>query len=568
MSPAIGELLTRLRAEARASGRPLPDLLAEAPEAMAWSGDEWRQALGDFFHYPTVTAGGMERWMAEHGEPDFDALPLREALRAGCILWKTSHGYRLAAFADPLATRTQTAIEVRSGQPVRWYLAQPADLRTLLSRYEERASAWTSLDAVPEVPEVVLAGDDISLETLGREASLPVRAVNSTLYDAMKAGASDIHLESLAAGMQIKYRIDGVLLSAGEVAGAEAAAQVISRVKVMSALDIAERRIPQDGRFKARVRGREIDFRVSIMPSVFGEDAVIRILDKESLAGSTRSLRLDALGFDQVALEVIRGLVSEPYGMFLVTGPTGSGKTTTLYAALNEINDGQEKIVTIEDPVEYQLAGVLQIPVNEKKGLSFARGLRSILRHDPDKIMIGEIRDSETAEIAIQSALTGHLVLTTVHANNVFDVVGRFMHMGIDPYGLVSALNGIVAQRLVRQVCPDCARATVPGPALLAKSGLARVPVADWRFVKGAGCANCRDTGYRGRKAIAEYLLIDDELRDLIVNRAPLRDLKSVAASRGTRSLRHAVLDLVRTGETTLQEANRVTSVSASERRS
>ena len=554
-------LLVRLRDEARAAGRPFIALLNEAPETVSWTPREWLARLGPFFHYPVAGLDTLNAFVTEFGDPAFDRLDLRESLQTGCVLWKTSTSYAVAVFTDPLAVRTLSRIEGLAGQPVRWHLAHPAEVSRLLSRYEDETRAWTSLDTDATPAAASPDGDDISLETLGQDASLPVRIVNSTLYDAIKAGASDIHVETTAEGLQIKYRIDGVLLAAGDAIGGEAAAQVISRIKVMAALDIAERRIPQDGRFKAKIRGRKIDFRVSIMPSVFGEDAVIRILDKESLAGSMRSLRLDALGFDDDALAVIRSLVSEPYGMFLVTGPTGSGKTTTLYAALSEINNGQEKIITIEDPVEYQLAGVLQVPVNEKKGLGFARGLRSILRHDPDKIMIGEIRDRETAEIAIQSALTGHLVLTTVHANNVFDVVGRFMHMGIDPYGLVSALNGILAQRLVRQVCPACARERVPEAVLLSKSGLEPGRLGEWNFLEGTGCGQCRGTGYRGRKAIAECLVIDDELRDMIVNRAPTRELKAAATTRGTRSLRQSALNLVRAGQTTLAEANRVTSM-------
>lgn len=554
-------LLAELRAEALQSGRPFLEVLAESPSASSWTIPQWLSTLGDYFHYPTADMAGLDALRAEFGDPAFDCLDLREAMQSGCVFWKTPRSYAVAVLTDPLAIGSQGRIEALAGQPVRWYLAHPGDVGAMLARYEETARAWTTLEVDSTQAVAASDDDDISLETLGRQASLPVRIVNSTLYDAMKAGASDIHLETTTDGLQIKYRIDGVLLPAGDAAGAEAAEQVISRVKVMSGLDIAERRVPQDGRFKARIRGREIDFRVSIMPSVFGEDAVIRILDKESLAGSMRNLQLDALGFDAAALSVIRNLVSEPYGMFLVTGPTGSGKTTTLYAALTEINNGQEKIVTIEDPVEYQLPGVLQIPVNEKKGLGFARGLRSILRHDPDKIMIGEIRDAETAEIAIQSALTGHLVLTTVHANNVFDVVGRFMHMGIDPYGLVSALNGILAQRLVRLVCHACAQEKLPDAHLLGKSGLGRIPTGHWRFLEGVGCGQCRGTGYKGRKAISECLVMDDELRDMIVNRAPSREMKAAAASRGTRSLRQAALDLVREGETTLAEANRVTSL-------
>jgi general secretion pathway protein E len=312
------------------------------------------------------------------------------------------------------------------------------------------------------------------------------------------------------------------------------AEQVISRIKVVSELDIAERRVPQDGRFKARRDGREIDFRVSIMPSVHGEDAVLRILDRQALSDQLSGLTLDSLGFQENVKERLRKLSSEPYGMLLVTGPTGSGKTTSLYAVISEVNKGEDKIITIEDPVEYQLPGVLQIPVNEQKGLTFARGLRSILRHDPDRIMVGEIRDSETAEIAVQSALTGHLVYTTVHANNAIDVLGRFQHMGVDAYNLVSALNGVLAQRLVRVYCTTC---------------------------KGKGCPNCRGTGFRGRKAIGELLVLNDELRELIVARAPARKLKEAAQAAGTIPLREAALALVDAGETTMEEINRVTFV-------
>jgi len=377
----------------------------------------------------------------------------------------------------------------------------------------------------------------------------------------MKCHASDIHLESDAGGLCIKYRIDGVLSAVKTMSGVELAEQVISRVKVMAELDIADRRIPQDGRFRLSVCGREVDFRVSIMPCIFGEDAVLRILDKQSLADQVQGLRLSHLGFDEATIAWLRRLASEPYGMLLVTGPTGSGKTTTLYAAVSEINHGTDKVITIEDPVEYQLPGVLQIPVNEKKGLSFARGLRSILRHDPDTIMVGEIRDAETAQIAVQSALTGHLVFTTVHANNVFDVIGRLTHIGVDPYSLVAALNGILAQRLVRVNCPHCSQEFVPDPQLLTDSGLSPQPVGGFRFRRSLGCGQCRGTGYKGRRAIAEILHLNDEIRELIVAREPIRRLKEAARRSGTRSLREAAVELVRRGETTLQEINRVTFV-------
>lgn len=385
--------------------------------------------------------------------------------------------------------------------------------------------------------------------------------MHSTLYDALKLEASDIHLETTASGLAIKYRIDGVLTHVGAMQGIEQADQVLSRIKVMSELDIAERRVPQDGRFKVSVRGREVDFRVSIMPSIFGEDAVLRLLDKQTLSDQMKGLRLENLGFDETDVATIRRLSNEPYGMVLVTGPTGSGKTTTLYAAITEINHGHDKIITIEDPVEYQLTGVLQIPVNEKKGLTFARGLRSILRHDPDKIMVGEIRDAETAQIAMQSALTGHLVFTTVHANNVFDVIGRFMHMGVDPYNFVSALNGILAQRLVRVNCPQCSVDDQRDEKLINDSGLTAEQVKNYYFRVGRGCGHCRGTGYKGRKAIAEVLYLNDEIRERIVAREPIRQIKEAAARNGTRFLRDSALALVKNGETTLQEINRVTFV-------
>lgn len=329
----------------------------------------------------------------------------------------------------------------------------------------------------------------------------------------------------------------------------------------MSELDIAERRVPQDGRFKVSIQGREIDFRVSIMPSIFGEDAVLRILDRQALSDQVEGLTLNQLGFNSAAITTLRRLSSEPYGMLLVTGPTGSGKTTSLYAAISEVNKGNDKIITIEDPIEYQLPGVLQIPVNEKKGLTFARGLRSILRHDPDKIMVGEIRDSETAQIAIQAALTGHLVFTTVHANNVFDVIGRFSHMGVDPYSFVSALNGIAAQRLVRLLCPHCTVDERPSDESIAESGIDLAEAAAFNFRSSKGCGQCRGSGYRGRNAIAEILILNDEIRELIVAQEPIRKIKGAAQNNGTKFLREAALDMVKNGLTSLEEVNRVTIV-------
>ncbi len=549
----LGAVIEETRETARRGGQNFIQALEARLDVPP---EQWLAALGEYFHYPTLNMAALDQL-----DPVFDLLPLRDAMQRLCMILRDRQGQLLCAFADPTASGLQAWAEARSGQPLERYLAHPADLRAYLSRHEESVHALESAVAGHQAPASVRNVEEISLQTISEDTSPVIRLVNSTIYDAMKAGASDIHLEVHVTGMTIKYRIDGVLTVAGEVPGTVVSEQVISRIKVLSDLDIAERRIPQDGRFKVHVRGRDVDFRVSIMPSIFGEDAVIRILDKESLAGQLSSLRLDTLGFDPNALAVLRRLSAEPYGMLLVTGPTGSGKTTTLYAALSEINTGVDKIITIEDPVEYQLPGVLQIPVNEKKGLTFARGLRSILRHDPDKIMVGEIRDPETAEIAVQSALTGHLVFTTVHANNVFDVIGRFVHMGVDPFSFVAALNGVVAQRLVRFVCHGCAQPVAPAPDLLAASGIAPGDLGAYRFMEGRGCGQCRGTGYKGRKAIAEYMVLNDELRELIVARTSIREFKAAAARSGTRSLREAALAAVRAGETTLQEINRVTFV-------
>ncbi|MEQ1660460.1 MAG: ATPase, T2SS/T4P/T4SS family, partial [Hylemonella sp.] len=426
---------------------------------------------------------------------------------------------------------------------IRDRLCTPEDLHAYLTQQEASLRAVDSLESMrSDQTEAEQGIEVLSLVSATDAASPAVRLVNSTLYDALRAGASDVHLESTPIGLAVRYRIDGVLDDVTDIQDRAVAEQTISRLKVLAELDIAERRVPQDGSFQVRAQGRLIDLRVSIMPSIHGEDAVVRILDKQAMIEAHGKLSLEALGFDAVALKTMRALTEAAYGMLLVTGPTGSGKTTTLYAALAETYTGRDKIITIEDPVEYQLPGVLQIPVNEKKGLTFARGLRSILRHDPDKIMVGEIRDRETAEIAVQSALTGHLVLTTVHANNVFDVFGRFTHMGLDPYTLVSALNGIWAQRLVRVNCTHCRQSYQPEAQEFEKLGRDAGQWADAKFMKGAGCGDCRGTGFRGRRAIAEFLLLDDELREMIIQRLPVRQIKEAARQRGTRTLLEAAL--------------------------
>jgi general secretion pathway protein E len=496
--------------------------------------------------------------------PAFDLLPFAECSQRGCVLLRAGDARLLLAFDDPFSGELQAWADERIEPAFSWCLVHRGDLVAFLAGHEESLRALDDVQAESAAgPEERGRIEDLSLKAIADESSEVVRLVRSTLRDALMNGASDVHLETIPAGLAIKFRIDGILSQAKLIQDARQAEEAIARVKVLAELDITERRVPQDGRFKALERGRTVDFRVSIMPSIHGEDAVLRVLDKQSLYDATQQqLSLDSLGFEPGEVRRLRRLSHEPYGMLLVTGPTGSGKTTTLYAAISEINSGQDKIVTIEDPVEYQLAGVLQIPVNEKKGLTFARGLRSILRHDPDKIMVGEIRDTETANIAVQSALTGHLVFTTVHANNVFDVIGRFMHMNVDLYGFVSALNAILAQRLVRLVCPHCAEKASPSEELLGESGLTPEGCKDWKFVMGRGCRECRGAGYKGRKAIAELMILNDELRELITGRAPVRQLKDAAQRGGTRFLREAAFDAVRKGETTLQEINRVTFVS------
>src|SRR5215831_15288016 len=405
-------------------------------------------------------------------------------------------------------------------------------------------------------------GDEVlDLDRLASDADMSpiIKLVDTILYNAMESRASDIHIETRERDVQVKFRIDGALYAKVDPIDIAFHQTLISRIKVMSELDIAERRIPQDGRFRVRYKGRTVDFRVSIIPSVHGENCVIRILDKEQINESFKNLNLDVVGFDAEDLRRFRVYTKEPYGMVLVTGPTGSGKTTTLYGALNEIRNDEDKIITIEDPVEYQLHGIMQIPVNEKKGLTFARGLRSILRHDPDKIMVGEIRDEETAQIAIQSALTGHLVFTTVHANNVFDVVSRFVHMGVDSHGFVSALSAVLAQRLVRIVCEQCSETYLPARELLDASRVSVVLSASFKFRKGRGCKHCRGTGYHGRKAVGELMVLNDEIREAIVSRVPVRQLKELARQAGVQLIRSSALDLVRRGLTTIEEVNRVT---------
>jgi general secretion pathway protein E len=554
------ELTTALVQQAFAEAGPRPRL--------EWLADKLELPLKSFmplaarhFHLRL-----LEMKALRNAVPDFTAVPFADCQRRGCMVAKLRGDVEPSVIlTDPTDHRLRQWLEVRLRDHeslLHVALASPADLQACLAIAEKTVRAMDSVQVnQPGATSIDASTLAISLSNIDATQSALVRLVDSTLLDALRAGASDIHLETQPSGMTIKYRLDGVLVSITQIDSIEMAHQAISRIKVVSELDIAERRIPQDGRFKVVADEREIDFRVSIMPNLFGEDAVLRVLDRKHLTGEFKALTLDTLGFDPHVLEFIRSIAQMPYGLLLVTGPTGSGKTTTLYAAISEINTGLDKIITIEDPIEYQLAGVLQIPVNEKKGLNFARGLRSILRHDPDKIMVGEIRDAETAQIAVQAALTGHQVFTTVHANNVFDVIGRFANMGVDSYSLVAALNGIVAQRLLRLICPQCRTATTPDRELLQRSGLLKRPLEGATFRRGLGCAHCRGTGYKGRHAIAETLPMNDVLREQLVQRAPLSQIRQSARDGGFVSLREAAIALAMSGATTLEEINRVTPV-------
>ncbi len=479
-----------------------------------------------------------------------------------CLYLYQDEGKYYFAFSDPTRVMDFDELYLILGRVIEPVVAPSSQIEKILKHLEGTSKV---LEEITEDFRVLLVketeeGEEVlSLEKLSEDASPVVKLVDTAIYDALRKRASDIHIESSQDGVVIKFRIDGILQKAVGPIDLKYQSHIISRIKVMSDLDIAEQRIPQDGRFKLRLRGKSVDFRVSILPTIFGEDAVIRVLDKESIMLDLKSLSLDLLGFDRELINAFRKKIREPYGMVLVTGPTGSGKTTTLYAAITEINTGEDKIVTIEDPVEYQLKGVVQIPVNEKKGLTFARGLRSILRHDPDKIMVGEIRDAETAQIAIQSALTGHLVFTTVHANNIFDVLARFLNMGISTYNFVSSLNCVLAQRLIRSICKNCKKPINYMKEYLEYSGVDPEKYKDFVFYEGEGCDECSGTGYKGRIAIGELLILNDEIKEMIIEKAPIQVLKKKASQTGTVFLREAALRKVFEGVTTLREINRVT---------
>lgn len=496
----------------------------------------------------------------------FELIPAERAYEEGVLPYHRDNGVLYVAVADPTDLTLVERLERISGLRVELSVSSARAIAAALKRSE---GTYQVLKGVSQDFRLVMVkeGEEgkertVALEELGDESDSPVvKLINTVLIAAIQKRASDVHIETYDKGIVLKYRIDGVLYPATDILDRRHHSALISRLKVMAELDIAEKRVPQDGRFRLRFNGRDIDFRISILPGAFGEDVVIRILDKSSVADDLRQLRLESLGIASDILKRFRKCVHEPYGMVLITGPTGSGKTTTLYAALTELNSGEEKIITIEDPVEYQLEGVVQIAVNEKKGLTFARGLRSILRHDPDKIMVGEIRDAETAQIAVQSALTGHLVFTTVHANNSIDVIGRLMHMGLDLYNFVSALNCVMAQRLIRMICPQCRQETKLTDDLIEHSGLNLRQHAGQKWYEGTGCGHCGGTGYRGRNAITELLVLTPRIRQMIVDRRPADELLTAAVAEGMTTLRESALAKALAGQTTLKEINRVTFV-------
>jgi len=505
----------------------------------------------------------LEHFQVDHGL--FQTIPLDLMIRYQFLPERRENGHISVVVGDPTDVLKLDELELLLGAPLRIKVASPAAIRDKLQKSE---STQRVLDEATEGFRLQLVGEDedgeetLTIDSITHQDSSPIiKLVDSIVFNAIQRRASDIHIETRDNEVVVKYRIDGVLYEALDPIDKRHHSTIISRIKVMSELDIAEKRVPQDGRFKLRLTGRSIDFRVSIIPSAHGEDCVIRILDKESMNSEFKNLRLDVLGFDDAMLVKFRKFIKEPYGMVLVTGPTGSGKTTTLYAALSEIQSSEDKIITIEDPVEYQLRGIMQIPVNEKKGLTFARGLRSILRHDPDKIMIGEIRDEETAAIAVQSALTGHLVFTTVHANNVVDVIGRFLNMKVDLYNFVSALNCVLAQRLVRRICDDCRHEVTYPDSFIIESGLNPSQYRGQTFFEGAGCLECNGTGFHGRAAISELLDLSDRIRTMILDRRPAAEIKKAAKEEGMTFLRESALLKVTEGTTTLREINKVTFV-------
>lgn len=544
----MSEQTLQWQALAAQRGIPLSDYLREVLEKAPDQLSTIAQPLGLLAIAPQTLS---ENWR-------FDLLALPQALIHNALP-VDNHGEPCLVLGDPFTLASRHWLQ--SSKTLRQLplaMSLPGAVKAQLTLAEASQRVMQPFGSDDESARVSQAAQEISLSSIARDDNPVVRLVNSMLFDALQSRASDIHMETTPQGLVIKYRIDGVLQQMGQASGLDMAEQALSRIKVLSELDIGERRVPQDGRFKMKIQGREVDFRVSIMPSIHGEDAVLRILDKSQRG---ESLSLETLGLSADTIARIRVLASEPYGMLLVTGPTGSGKSTTLYAALSETNTGEKKIITIEDPVEYELPGVLQIPVNDKKGLTFARGLRSILRHDPDTILVGEIRDGETAGIAVQAALTGHLVLSSVHANSAFSVLERFTYMDVDPASFVEALNGVVAQRLVRRICPDCGVDAEPDPDIVRLAQLPDAQLRQGHYRVGTGCETCRHTGYRGRLALAEVLTLTDSIKEGLLNRNSASSLRELAREAGHVFIRDIALAHAAQGDTTLKEIHRVISL-------
>ncbi len=544
----MSEQTLQWQALAAQRGIPLSDYLREVLEKAPDQLSTIAQPLGLLAIAPQTLS---ENWR-------FDLLALPQALIHNALP-VDNHGEPCLLLGDPFTLASRHWLQ--SSKTLRQLplaMSLPGAVKAQLTLAEASQRVMQPFGSDDESARVSQAAQEISLSSIARDDNPVVRLVNSMLFDALQSRASDIHVETTPQGLVIKYRIDGVLQQMGQASGLDMAEQALSRIKVLSELDIGERRVPQDGRFKMKIQGREVDFRVSIMPSIHGEDAVLRILDKSQRG---ESLSLETLGLSADTIARIRVLASEPYGMLLVTGPTGSGKSTTLYAALSETNTGEKKIITIEDPVEYELPGVLQIPVNDKKGLTFARGLRSILRHDPDTILVGEIRDGETAGIAVQAALTGHLVLSSVHANSAFSVLERFTYMDVDPASFVEALNGVVAQRLVRRICPDCGVDAEPDPDIVRLAQLPDAQLRQGHYRVGTGCETCRHTGYRGRLALAEVLTLTDSIKEGLLNRNSASSLRELAREAGHVFIRDIALAHAAQGDSTLKEIHRVISL-------
>ena len=544
----MSDLWHAWQAQALEQGQSLPDFL----HALLSAEPQQLEAVAAGVGLLAIPASAL----AEHWR--FDLLALPQALIHDLlpIDWQ---GAPCLVLGEPFSLAARNWVQASAalrGLPLAMSL--PGAVKAQLTLAEASQRVMQPFGSDDENARVMQAAQEISLSSIARDDNPVVRLVNSMLFDALQSHASDIHVESTPQGLVIKYRIDGVLQQMGQAPGLDMAEQALSRLKVLSELDIGERRVPQDGRFKVRMQGREVDFRVSIMPSIHGEDAVLRVLDKSQRG---ESLTLDTLGLDADTIARIRTLASEPYGMLLVTGPTGSGKSTTLYAALSETNTGEKKIITIEDPVEYELPGVLQIPVNDKKGLTFARGLRSVLRHDPDTILVGEIRDGETAGIAVQAALTGHLVMSSVHANSAFSVLERFIYMEVEPASFVEALNGVVAQRLVRRICSECAVEAKPDPELVRLAKLTPQQLKQAHYRVGTGCEACRHTGYRGRLALAEVLSVTDSIKEGLLHRSSAAALRELALESGHVFIRDIALAHAALGHTTLREIHRVISL-------